>query len=401
VKAKLLSQYRAPVITDALFVGDWAVGEKDAILELQPASALFFNLEGPIVPPGPLKDLPIKVGPRVFNSSLPAFDGLRFANLSNNHMMDFGEDGLRQTLDDLGEQEVLYAGILENSTPGPSYTICSHEGHTWGVVAISDPQFGQPTENGPGIAPMTPGIYRALDELRGKVDVLAVSFHGGQEEITIPSPNRVALFRSFVDAGADLVWGHHSHVAQVFEQYKEGVIFYGLGNFGVNPEIWTSDLRQLWSLGFRVGLEKDTIQVIPTFFRVEQNRATIIREIDHRDGRSYLSQLGILGGVLRDGFLLEAVWEQIAKKLFEKTLRPGLGWGGWNINIRFRMWLIQVLSFLGLKGPRRFRDVYRYHLIANSAHREVIETALKAEFEPNEWPTNQNKTESLDDYIMR
>ena len=60
---------------------------------------------------------------------------------------------------------------------------------------------------------------------------MLVSFHWGSEGATSPSPYQVAAARAAIDAGADVILGHHPHVLQGIERYKKGVILYSLGNF--------------------------------------------------------------------------------------------------------------------------------------------------------------------------
>ena len=62
-------------------------------------------------------------------------------------------------------------------------------------------------------------------------DIVVVSFHWGIEYAEEPSSEQVNLARDMIDAGADLIIGHHPHVVQKYEKYKDGYVFYSLGNF--------------------------------------------------------------------------------------------------------------------------------------------------------------------------
>jgi poly-gamma-glutamate synthesis protein (capsule biosynthesis protein) len=70
--------------------------------------------------------------------------------------------------------------------------------------------------------------------LRPEVDLVVVILHSGYEYIEEPSEPQVAAARAAVDAGADLVVGHHAHILQGIHSYRDGVIAYGLGNFVFN-----------------------------------------------------------------------------------------------------------------------------------------------------------------------
>jgi len=75
-------------------------------------------------------------------------------------------------------------------------------------------------------------IISEVEEFRKKVDgAIIVSMHWGLEYLDYPGPEQIELGRKLVDAGADVVIGHHPHVLQPFEHYKNGLIIYSLGNF--------------------------------------------------------------------------------------------------------------------------------------------------------------------------
>ncbi len=87
--------------------------------------------------------------------------------------------------------------------------------------------------------PSTPGISWADDEkikqdlqaLDGNADVIIVLFHYGTEGVDIPDKRQIQLSRMAIDYGADVIVGSHPHRVQGVEQYKDGWIFYSLGNF--------------------------------------------------------------------------------------------------------------------------------------------------------------------------
>ncbi len=71
---------------------------------------------------------------------------------------------------------------------------------------------------------------KAADAEGGPADVVVVILHAGTEYASEPSPDQVAVARAAVDAGADLVVGHHPHVTQTVERYGDGLIVYSLGD---------------------------------------------------------------------------------------------------------------------------------------------------------------------------
>ncbi len=87
------------------------------------------------------------------------------------------------------------------------------------------------------------GIVADVRAVRPTCDILVVSLHWGDEFIDRPSPADVQLAHAIVDAGADLIVGHHPHVLRGVERYGRGWIVYSLGNF-VCDMLWGEELRE-------------------------------------------------------------------------------------------------------------------------------------------------------------
>jgi len=74
-------------------------------------------------------------------------------------------------------------------------------------------------------------IKEDIRSIKNKVDFVVLSLHWGIELSEYPSPEQVEMAHRLVDAGAEVIIGHHPHVLQGIERYKRGLIFYSLGNF--------------------------------------------------------------------------------------------------------------------------------------------------------------------------
>ena len=139
---------------------------------------------------------------------------LDVAILANNHIMDHGVGGLVDTQHYLDQLPVSYVCIL---------AFCHNEGP-------------MATENTPGPCPLFTEeiLVNRLSELKKENDLLILSYHGGEEFFTVPWSRRRKLFETFVQAGVDIVFGHHAHVVQGFEKLMGAMIIYGAGNFYMN-----------------------------------------------------------------------------------------------------------------------------------------------------------------------
>ncbi len=139
-------------------------------------------------------------------------------SLENNHVMDHGEQGYEDTCQTLHGAGILYSGHLGSSI----YT--TETGVDIGMLSYQ-------TFNG-----KYPAIYEAIEGdiqmLRDAgCELVIVSYHWGEEKDYVPNERQVPLGRATIDAGADLVIGHHSHRINPIEEYKGKYICYSLGNF--------------------------------------------------------------------------------------------------------------------------------------------------------------------------
>lgn len=143
--------------------------------------------------------------------------GVDTVSLENNHVLDMGEDGLKET-----KEVLLSAGIPYASEDEPA--VMYAKGVKIGSLAYQT--FGGRHDE---IIKKLPDDIQALRD-QG-CEIVIVSYHWGAELDYYPNDNQVRLGRATVDAGADLVIGHHSHRINPIEYYNGKYICYSLGNF--------------------------------------------------------------------------------------------------------------------------------------------------------------------------
>lgn len=157
-----------------------------------------------------------------FASVLPD-NSVEAVTIENNHIMDFGEAGRDATIQALKDANVVYS----NHTSMGVY-------ETNGVrIAM----FAHQTLNQPFTSEELAVMVKAeIAAVRDDYDIIIESFHWGNEKDYTPVQKQINLGRAAIDAGADLVLGHHSHRMNPIEQYKGKYIVYSLGNgsFGGN-----------------------------------------------------------------------------------------------------------------------------------------------------------------------
>jgi poly-gamma-glutamate synthesis protein (capsule biosynthesis protein) len=200
---------------------------------LQEADLTVANLEGVLTRQGsPLnKPYVIRAHPRWGQTLIAGSFGL--ATVANNHALDFGEEGLDETLGTLAALGIPAVGAGHSSEEAHRPALFTLNGVRVAVLAYAAARW-----NGSEDVPATERLAWAVPDLvqadvravRDQADLVVVLLHAGTEYAAEPSPDQVAVAHAAVDAGADLVVGHHPHVTQTVERYGQGLIVYSLGD---------------------------------------------------------------------------------------------------------------------------------------------------------------------------
>lgn len=161
--------------------------------------------------------------------------GVDALGLANNHIMDYGEVGLFDTINTCQGHGLSVFGAGQNLAQAKSPHVIAVKNKNIAFVGFAEREYSIADDESAGAAPFD--VYTSLSEiekLRREVDVLIVLYHGGIEHYKYPSPNLQRLCRSLVDAGADFVTCQHSHCIGASEVYCGRPVLYGQGNFLFN-----------------------------------------------------------------------------------------------------------------------------------------------------------------------
>ena len=204
---------------------------------LDNADIVIGNLEGPLTDQceSPLEDKeyvfrspPAAVSPALRSA------GFNLMNLANNHILDFGIEGLTDTIDSLNKQQIKTVGTGKNLDEARTGTIYNTANGSVGFLSYSltFPESFWATDTKAGTAfGHEAQIREDVRRLDAQADYVIVSFHWGREKSFALRPYQPVLAHAAIDVGADIVLGHHPHVLQAIEEYKDGLIIYSLGNF--------------------------------------------------------------------------------------------------------------------------------------------------------------------------
>jgi hypothetical protein len=196
-------------------------------------STVIANLEGPLAFARKRESerrFAYRVAPQSARALAEA--GIGVVTLANNHLVDCGRRGVRETLDALAAANVTAVGAGRDRASAHAPAIVRTAHGTVGILGYYWNRRCAATLTDAGSAMDDEASLAAdLAALRPKVDLLLVTIHWGVPYEREPSADDRAKARRAVDLGADLIVAHHPHVVQPFEVYRNRPIFYSVGNF--------------------------------------------------------------------------------------------------------------------------------------------------------------------------
>ena len=202
---------------------------------IRSADIAFANLESPISVRG------IRSGSIYsFRADPKAVAGLTHAgfdivSFANNHVWDYGKTAFEDTLSHLESAGIKVVVGGEDYDLAHEAKIIQVRNTTFAFLAYTNllPKSLGSLNSTPSVARYDDDHVLIADVLRAKekADIVIVSFHWGDEYQTSHNDEQERVAKLVIDSGASLVVGHHPHVIQEVEQYKDGYIFYSLGNF--------------------------------------------------------------------------------------------------------------------------------------------------------------------------
>src|SRR5690606_17969547 len=152
--------------------------------------------------------------------------------IANNHTMDCGADGLRDTLSILAQNNIVHFGAGDNLEKARRPLIVERNHIKVGLLGYSQPELDAAKTDTAGNAPLRKDIIlEDVAKLRPQVDVLILILHEGYEFQFYPRLPFMQLCRELTQHGVDVICGHHPHVLQGMETVGNSLILYSLGNF--------------------------------------------------------------------------------------------------------------------------------------------------------------------------
>ncbi len=207
------------------------------------ADVVFGNLETPVAPVSGRPGKPFQFNaPADLPPALRA-SGFTVLSTANNHAFDQGRKGVRETLARLRQAQLMAVGSGEDRSRAEALQIVERNGLKVAFLGFTD-VFNLNLDRGaaePWVRPFDlEAALAAVREARAKADIVVVSIHWGQEDQHQPTKRQRDIARKLVEAGCDLLLGHHPHVLQPLEWMtvngRPALVAYSLGNFISNQD---------------------------------------------------------------------------------------------------------------------------------------------------------------------
>ena len=170
--------------------------------------------------------------------------GVDIVSLANNHAYDYGPDALVDTVDTLNDAQLPFVGAGKDFEEAAHPVYFHANGHIISYVSatqierLGSPDTKEATADSPGVLrTLDPAkAVAAIKEAKANSDFTVMYVHWGSESTDLVEKSQRDLARAYVDAGADLIIGDHSHCLQGIDYVDDVPVFYSLGNFWFNSK---------------------------------------------------------------------------------------------------------------------------------------------------------------------
>jgi len=245
--------------------------------------------------------------------------GIQVCNMANNHIRDYGREGIRETCATLDANNIKHFGLWGDY--GNQSMILDVKGRRVGLISFAENEFSTDKSDGSAAVGLDCSLqFKQIQELKERSDYIVAQYHGGVEFYSYPTPGQQKYCRFLIDAGADLVICHHSHTISGYEFHAGKPIFYGLGNFFF-PEAGN---KADWYAGLGIGLKFDEeihFTLIPVVYDNHHNT------LDLAAGPHIPSRINEINRIIADDQLLNQAWDDYCLASRDRTLmsvvKPG------------------------------------------------------------------------------
>jgi len=330
----------------------------------------------------------LKSGPNL-KSNPNIIKALKLANfdllcLANNHIKDYGDSAIRETIQQLDNYKIAYTGI-GNFKEYLKPFIFEIRNIKFGLINCGETEESALSEENYGAFELSE--YHVIEKIRWlkqKVDFVIIVIHAGREYIPVPTPRLYKMYINFAKNGADLIVGHHPHVPQGIKLLNKSLIAFSVGNFLFNSSKKLSRKYQLVNMSYMLKVnfssnEIHSFEVIP--FKIDTKKG--ILRLDKKEFINFEKNYKIMNEVLQDKHAFHNLWIEYYERLsrgnyfsyFVASLINGLSGG--NIFRKIKHLFLIILWIIKNWNKSR-KDLARaYNYISNPTHYNLFQETIK------------------------
>src|SRR5690625_582579 len=330
------------------------------------------NLEAPVTRS---KSKILKTGPNLKShqeSTLKVLEKLKVsvATLANNHILDYDEAGVMDTIQFCHKNEIQTVGAGENLEKASKTLFLGTEKGKIAIINFAENECARATTTSAGAHPMDIiNNSRKIQEAQDKADYVIVIVHGGHEYYNLPSPRMQKQYRFYADQGADLVVGHHTHCISGHETYNGVPIFYSLGNFLFTK----NNPKEDWYTGLVLEVDITDSGLHTQLHPVRHQKETFALDLLTGDEkRDIQKRIESYNDIIADESKLKEAWSQYAEESMDQYLNY---WSPLSF-IRNR-YIKAILRCSGIRGTTKKGLALYLNLMRCEAHRDLSQEAIK------------------------
>jgi poly-gamma-glutamate capsule biosynthesis protein CapA/YwtB (metallophosphatase superfamily) len=348
--------------------GDAANLFHDLLLEFEQADIVIANLECPLI----RESSPIlKTGP-TFGEPGDRINGIKAAGidvlcLANNHILDHGAAGLKNTIEVCKQAGIDTVGAGDNLAAARRILVKQTGNLRIGILAVAEYEFSIATKNSWGANPLDLIDYvRNVQEQRHNFDYLIVLVHGSAE-FHVPTPRLQETCRFMIEMGANAVIVQHPHVVGGYEHYRNGHIVYGQGALLMDEAIYRKQASFHESYLMKLIVADDATSRMEIIPFVQSEPAPGARKMSAEREEKFLAGLEQKARAVTDRAAVEAAWLKFCEKKQHSYISGLLGHNRVLRKLNSRGWLTRLLY-----SPRQLLGAR--NIVCCETHREAVDT---------------------------
>lgn len=348
-------------------------GISDDVVNLfEQADLKIVNLEAPVT--NSVSKI-LKTGPHLKShkeSTLKVLEllGVDIITLANNHLLDYDELGILNTIEFCKENSIQTVGGGMNLEDASQILYINSTEGTIAIINFAENEWASATDDSAGANPMD--IIANTNQIKNAKMNAAFVFvivHGGHEYHKLPSPRMQEQYRFYADQGADIVIGHHTHCISGNEIHNGVPIYYSLGNF----LFLGNSLNEGWYTGLVLEVEikngKLFTNLHPTRMCKQSFQLGLLNEVEKEH---VTSEILLYNSIISDRLKLKQQWEIFVESKYESYLNY------WSpISFISNRYLRAILNKIKIKGLNKKSAAYQLNLMRCESHSNISKEVIK------------------------